>query len=543
MAELFRTVRAELRFVPVVTASITTAVLVTAWRFGVLGGALPAEVGFRYGFTARAPVTGAWSRVVSSELLTRDTFMAVSIVLSLVLMLGLYEAVAGAARAAAVALAGTLAGPLVVAAGLGLGSALGSSFAARTLSTLDYGASTITAAGGGALVAVLAHRRLQWAAAAFVLGGLIVHHQLADWEHLVAFPVGFGMGQWMKTPSLLAPTPPRVGVRRRWPLTGARALGVGAIAAGMAASPALIPAASATASPAVAGRSAAQRSRPLTPPRLIDASFPAPSIGSRPRVMVVLPAGYEQTATRYPVVEVLHGSPGRPDDLFVGGDLLGGLSTSRAAPFITVVPDGHGPVVADGDFADTSRQRLGTAMSDDLRRWVDATYRTNGVWGVAGVSAGGFGAAYLGARPPFAYRAVCAIGGYFEARSPAFSREPAVVRQQDSPLLHVRSSGPATLLMVPAGDPPSAREAARYQHALSLVGQPVTVRQVSGAHDYDAFRRALPQCLNFAATGDASLQQGVSQFQMPYTVISPRGAQSGPNHARQGRSTWKDTHA
>jgi poly(3-hydroxybutyrate) depolymerase len=259
--------------------------------------------------------------------------------------------------------------------------------------------------------------------------------------------------------------------------------------------------------------------------------------------MVVVPAGYEQTTTRYPVVEVLHGSPGRPDDLFVGGDLLGGLSTAGAATFITVVPDGHGPVVADGDFADTSRQRLGTAMSEDLRRWVDATYRTNGVWGVAGVSAGGFGAAYLGARLPFAYRAVCAIGGYFEARSPAFSAEPAAVRQRDSPLLHASGSGPATLLIVPAGDPKSALEATRYQRALSLVGQPVTVRQVTGAHDYDAFRRALPQCLHFAATGDASPQQGVNHPQMPYTGISPREAQPGRNPAHRGRSAWKDTHA
>jgi S-formylglutathione hydrolase FrmB len=251
--------------------------------------------------------------------------------------------------------------------------------------------------------------------------------------------------------------------------------------------------------------------------------------------MVVLPAGYEQTTTRYPVVEVLHGSPGRPDDLFVGGDLLGGLSAAGASNFITVVPDGHGPVVADGDFADTSRQRLGTAMSEDLRKWVEATYRTSGRWGVAGVSAGGYGAAYLGSREPGAYQAVCAIGGYFEARSPAFAGEPALVRQHDSPLLHASASGPATLLMVPTGDTQSALQAARYQRALSLVGQRVTVRHISGAHDYDAFRRALPQCLSFAASGDPLLQPVIRQPQIGF-------ARSGPNPAPQGPSTWKGIH-
>lgn len=162
MPDLWRDVRSHLRFFPAVTVAITASVLVTAWRFGVFSASLPAEIGFRYGFTARSALHGELLRVLTSQLLTRDTFMAVSMALSLIIMLGLYEAIAGARRASVLAGVSALA-PLAVAAGLGAWSWSGSSFAVRTLSTLDYGASPITAAGGGALVAILGHRRLRWA--------------------------------------------------------------------------------------------------------------------------------------------------------------------------------------------------------------------------------------------------------------------------------------------------------------------------------------------------------------------------------------------
>ena len=104
---------------------------------------------------------GHWATVATSQLLTRDPFMAISIALSLALMLGVYEMVAGWWRALVVTIVCALAGPLIVAAGLGIGSVLGNGFAGRTLSTLDYGASAVTAGAGGALVAVLAMRRLR----------------------------------------------------------------------------------------------------------------------------------------------------------------------------------------------------------------------------------------------------------------------------------------------------------------------------------------------------------------------------------------------
>jgi enterochelin esterase-like enzyme len=477
------------------------SVLVTAWRFGVFWRPLPPEVGFHYGFTARSAATGGLLRVLTSQLLTRDIFMALSMALSLLVMLGLYEAIAGPRRAAVVATVSFLAAPLAVAAGLGAWSWSGSSFAVRTLSTLDYGASPITAAGGGALVAIIGHRRLRWGAVGFVLAGLAVHHQLADWEHLIAFPIGYGLGR------SLGVATPAVGANearrhrfRRFAATGAL------VASGVAASPLLIRSASATArGPApITSAGAVPTGGPMSPPRLVYTTFPAPSLHTRLRVLVVLPAGYDHTRQNYPVVEVLHGRPGRPEDLFVGGDLLGAIAAPRMPAFVAVVPDGRGPVVGDGDFADTSRQHLGAAMSDDLRAWATATYRTTGWFGAAGISAGGYGAAYLGARAPGAYQAICAIGGYFEARLPAFAGQTATVRDLASPVLHPARLGPATMLIVPAGDLDAVTEATRYEGALKKAGQRLIVRLVPGRHDWAVFRADLPACLQFAATGSVN---------------------------------------
>ena len=146
---------------PLVTTAAILAVLVTAARFDVFSHELSLEVALRYGFSGRALTQGRWGTLVTSQFLTRDPFMAVSIAASLALMLGVYEMIVGSVRACIVMVVSAVAGPLIVGGAVGLGSALGSQFAGQTMSTLDYGASAITAGGGGALVSVAGGRKLR----------------------------------------------------------------------------------------------------------------------------------------------------------------------------------------------------------------------------------------------------------------------------------------------------------------------------------------------------------------------------------------------
>lgn len=490
-----RDVRSRCTHAPLVTAAAVSAVLATAVRLQVFDHELPLLTSLRYGFSTRALTMGHWETLTTSQLLSRDSFMAVSIVCSLVVMVGSYEAIAGSVRALVVTVVTAAAGPLTVAAGLATGQALGSTWAARTLSTIDYGASSVTAGAGGALVAVLDRRGVRIVAVLWVLGGLVAHHQLADWEHLASFVIGYGLGRALGSHSRARRPHAAPYVVRAAALAG---VGIAAWAGSLGAAQALpVAAPPATHAPGAA-------SPMLSPARVIDATYPTPSLGGTRKVLVILPAGYDESRKRYPVVEFLHGSPGAPSDIVTGLDPLGAAAAVSAPPFIGLAPDGHGPVVTDGDFADTSRQRLGAAVSDDLRRWADKTFRTNRHWNVTGLSAGGYGAAYLASRTAGAYESVCPMSGYFRARPPAFADEPQAIADAASPILHARADGPRTLVVTGTDDADGMTEARDYLTALDRAGQPNQKLLVPGTHQWHVWKTTLPACLRFMLGSNAS---------------------------------------
>ena len=533
-------VRAALRVVrnrcvhaPIVTVVAIVAVLATAVHNSVFHHELALDVAFRYGFSGRAIAMGHWATVATSQLLTRDPFMAISIVLSLALMLGVYEMVAGWWRALVVTIVCALAGPLIVAAGLGIGAVLGNGFAGRTLSTLDYGASAVTAGAGGALVAVLAMRRLRWFAIFWVVVGLVAHHQLADWEHLVSFTTGYGLGRLLGAPAVDAARR-AAGRARAHALVAAGLAGafvVGLALPGLVVPPRQQPTLAAEGTTIGRRTLAALHHRAPVPPvtlspaRIEAIDYPTPSLGGTRLAYVVLPPGYDSSRRHYPVVELLHGRPGSPNDVIAGLDPIGAESLPGVPPFIAVVPDGHGPAVADGDFADTTRQRLGAAVSGDLRAWVDRHYRTAGPWSVGGLSSGGYGAAYLASRAAGGYGAVCSLSGNFVPEGPAFRNQPASVLRADTPLLHARAGGPRVLLVAGASDGPSVRQAADYAAALTRAGELHRVVIVSGGHTWAVWSGAFPACLRFMLGAPAARP---TQVPRPTTVAAFAARHSMP---------------
>ncbi len=486
---------------PFVTAAAIAAVLATAFRYQVFARELSLDVAYRYGYSGRALSMGRWSTLVTSQFLTRNAFMAVSIALSLALMLGVYEMVAGSKRALLVTAVSAVSGPLLVAATLGIGSSLGSDFTGRTLSTLDYGASAVTAGAGGALVAALGMRRLRWFAIIWVIGGVFLHHQIADWEHVGSFIVGYGLGHVLGT----APTVNSLRRRFGWPHVSMRGWAVPAAAgvlvgsfAGAAGAGVIVP--DRTTRPVVVTATGRRVVTAVSPASVVQVNYPSPSIGGTHSALVILPAGYDNTRLRYPVVEMLHGSPGTPADIITGLDPIAAAALPGMPPFIGVAPDGHGPVVSDGAFADTARQRLGTAISDDLRRWIDHQYRTNGHWSVTGLSSGGYGAAYLGSRRPGQYDSVCAMSGNFTPQGPAFSHASRAVLDAATPLLHVAAQGPRTLLITGVSDTHSVVESLAYAQALQRAGQPYQRVVVPGGHGWNVWKHAFPTCMRFMLT-------------------------------------------
>src|SRR5437763_2175585 len=398
---------------PIITTLIISTIVATAWRTGVFHHDLGLTTEYQYAYSGRQVQAGHWSTLFTNQLLTRNTFMCLSICLSVLVFVGFYEALAGSVRAIVVIVVTGIVGPLGVEAGLGLGNVLGSTWAANTLSTLDFGASAITAGGAGAVVALLPWRWRRMVALLVVLSGLPLHHQLADWEHLISFTFGFGLGLVLGPRPARSPAGEAGGASaQQAPRTGrltplAWVLLVPAAVLGVFASTTFI-------STAASGSSVAQ---------VIEATYPSAALHSNRRVMVVLPPGYGRSGQRYPVVEMLHGVPGGLEEA-IGGLNMAPLSSQSKTPFIVVAPDGTGPAVGESDFANTSSQPMGTVTGPELRQWVDAHYPTNGTWDVTGLSAGGYGAAYLPTLSPGAYQAACPMSGFFTAEPPAFAGQP-----------------------------------------------------------------------------------------------------------------------
>ena len=480
---------------PIITVLIISTIVATAWRTGVFHHDLGLTTEYQYAYSGRQIQAGHWSTLFTSQLLTRNTFMALSICLSLLVFVGIYEALAGSFRAIVVVVVTGIVGPLGVEAGLGLGNVLGSTWAANTLSTLDFGASAITAGGAGAVVALLRWRWLRIVALLIVLSGLPLHHQLADWEHLISFTFGFGLGLVLGPRPHVVPDPEAGGVqsgpagttttasapaRRAHRLTPlAWVLLVPAMVIGPFISSAFI-------SSAASGSSVAQ---------LEDTTYPAPSVGGNRRVLVLLPPGYSKSQ-HYPVVELLHGAPGAPQQMIGLG--LTDLSNASKTPFIGVAPDGNGPAVAESDFANSTLQQMGTATGPELRNWVDKHYSTNGTWAVTGLSSGGFGSAYLPTLSPGAYQAACPMSGFFTAEPPAFpASQPTAVKQAASPILHVSKTGPRTLIVVGNADKDGVKDARNYIAAMNKVGQPNQLIVDPGDHDLPVWITGLKQCLGY----------------------------------------------
>ena len=230
--------------------------------------------------------------------------------------------------------------------------------------------------------------------------------------------------------------------------------------------------------------------------QVIDTTYPSAALHSSRQVVVVLPPGYTSSA-RYPVVELLHGVPGGLPEV-VGGLGVRQLSTQSRTPFIAVAPDGTGPVVGESDFANTASQPMGTVTGPELRSWVDSHYSTNGTWDVAGLSAGGYGAAYLPTLSPGVYQQACPMSGFFTAEPPAFQGQSAAAKQAGSPILHVSVKGPNTLLVAGSRDRESLDDAHSYIAAMNRVGQPNKGLDVNpGGHELPVWTVGIKQCLSF----------------------------------------------
>ena len=184
----------------------------------------------------------------------------------------------------------------------------------------------------------------------------------------------------------------------------------------------------------------------LVPPadqgRIEALAFRSPALGGKTeRALVYLPAAYrEHTSQRFPVVYLLHGTPGDPRTAFVNSlhigprlDLL--ILRHRVRPLIVVMPPGSSSTYARAtEWADGPGPgaRWFTYLTHDLIHVVDARLRTiprASDRGIAGYSSGADGALNAILLRPGVYSVAEGWSGDYRQTPATVGRVPELVRR------------------------------------------------------------------------------------------------------------------
>ena len=151
-------------------------------------------------------------------------------------------------------------------------------------------------------------------------------------------------------------------------------------------------------------------------------SFRSHALARRLHFSVYLPPGYATSGLRYPVVYFLHGLPAGPtayEDIGWLRDVLDALP--RRA--ILVAPQGSATEDSDPEYLDWGPGRnWETAIAKELPQYVDSHLRTihsRSGRGLAGLSAGGYGAVILALHHLDDFAAIESWSGYFHPTNPA----------------------------------------------------------------------------------------------------------------------------
>ncbi|HEY2704510.1 MAG TPA: alpha/beta hydrolase-fold protein [Candidatus Dormibacteraeota bacterium] len=213
-------------------------------------------------------------------------------------------------------------------------------------------------------------------------------------------------------------------------------------------------------------------------------------------VLVYVPGAYAALATtRFPVVYFLHGSPGTAQDWISGGGmpsmLDGMIAAAQLPPVIAVFPDDQGVTADDSWWGDT-------ALGDTVESWlvdtlvpgVDGRYRTLGARyrGIAGLSAGGFGAVNISLQHPGLFSWVASYSGVFTAPADLFGAAAAANSPQLTAAALPAAQRTPLFLGQGAADWEFGPDTTRFVATVQALGwAPLHTEVVPGPHGWQAW--------------------------------------------------------
>jgi enterochelin esterase-like enzyme len=276
---------------------------------------------------------------------------------------------------------------------------------------------------------------------------------------------------------------------------------------------------------------------------------------SRPGFVYLPPQYFEAkyAHVRFPVLELLHGSPGTPANWVFQINLAGIMdrliSHDLAGPMIVVMP-----AIDDGsrfeECVDAPNAKDDTYVTQDVRHDVLAHFRAAtdpAEWGIGGYSSGGYCAANLALRHRADFGAAAMMDGYFQPTAgpaaAALQNDPAA-EDANNPLLTASrlAAGahplPGFWLAAGTGDSADQRAARDFVHALHGVEQATLYREPGAGHNFYAWRPALAPMLVWMWSRLASPDLRV-QFPIAggvhHALITP--GRPGPTPSRSGQAS------
>lgn len=158
---------------------------------------------------------------------------------------------------------------------------------------------------------------------------------------------------------------------------------------------------------------AAQLPAAPAPHAVRDGRFHSAALAREVPYQVLLPAGYDASSRRYPVLYLLHGLDGRATD-WAGRTALARHAAGR--DLIIVTPEGANSWYVN--WHDGASERWEDYIVRDLIAEIDARYRTvparDGRF-IAGLSMGGYGAMRIALRHPHVYATAASFSGALQA--------------------------------------------------------------------------------------------------------------------------------
>ena len=250
---------------------------------------------------------------------------------------------------------------------------------------------------------------------------------------------------------------------------------------------------------------------------LLDVTSPALA-GRTMRVPVLLPPGYgTDPLRRFPVLYLLHGTPGQPTAFLTVGQVAVWQAElqalGRIRPMIIVMPPGGLSTFDDTEWADGVAPGSGwaTYVARDVVRAVDAAYRAIPAgWAraIGGLSEGGYGAINIALQHPGEFDTVESWSGYEIAQNipSVFGRDGALMTA-NSPIdelpgvaARLRARGVRFWFYT------STRDRSRFQNLafarmLASFGIQNHAFMVDGGHDWATWRPRVPAALIAASSG------------------------------------------